>query len=149
MERQRLLEDNLRLWRDTVYIHSLVSRLYIRERRTAQVHYWNWLAKILDVKAGIMLSGAKDRRTWKLFARWPLELPLGLSQVFIGQMTIQNCLPSLPKLVLRPQKVISCDSEIIQACQLCDIKKLREILGTKQAHPNDRTPDDLTVFRVS
>lgn len=144
-----MLKDNLRLYRDTVYIHSLVSRLYIRERRTAQVHYWNWLAKILDVKAGIIMSGAKDRRTWKLFARWPLGLPLGLSQVFIGQMTIQNCLPSLLKLVLRPQNVISCDSEIIQACQLCDMKKLREIFETKQAHPNDRTPDDLTVFRVS
>ena len=135
--------------RNSIFKDSLVSKLHIRERRTAQVHHCNWLARILNIKAGVIISNAKDRRNWKLFTRWSLRLPLGLSQVVIGQMKIQNCLPSLPKLVLRPQNVISCDSEVIQACQLCDIKKLREILGSKQAHPNDRTPDDLTVFRVS
>ena len=144
-----ILKDVIRLNRNTVFKDSLVDQFHIRERRTAQVHRCNWLARILNIKAGVIISKAKDRRTWRLFTRWPLRLPLGLSQVVIGQMTIQNCLPSLPKLVLRPQNIISCDSEIIQACQLCDIKRLREILEIREAHPNDRTPDDLTVFRVS
>ena len=144
-----ILKDIIRFDRNTVFKDSLVNKLHIRERRTAQVHHWKWLARILNIKSGVIISKAKDRRTWKFFTRWSLRLPLGLSQVVIGQMTIQNCLLSLPKLVLRPQNVISYDSEIIQACQLCDTKKLREILETKQAHPNDRTPDDLTVFRVS
>ena len=143
------LKDVIRLNRNTVFKNSLVNEFYIRERRTAQVHHCNLLARILNIKAGVITSKAKDRRTWKLFTRWPLRLPLGMNQVIIGQMTIQNGLPSLPKLMLRPQNVIPCDSEVIQACQLCDIKKLREILENKQAHPNDRTPDELTVFRVS
>lgn len=142
-----VLKDIIRLNRNTVFKDSLVNTFLIRERRTAQVHHCNFLARVLNIKASVIVSKAKDQRNWKLFTRWPFRLPLGLSQVVIGQMTIQNCLPSLPKLVLRPQNVIPCDSEIIQACQLCDVKKLRKILEYREAHPNDRTPDDLTVFR--
>ena len=30
-----------------------------------------------------------------------------------------------------------------------DVAGIREVLRAKKAHPNDHTPDDLTVFRVS
>lgn len=112
----------------------------------ARVHHWTWLANSLGIKSGI-ITKAKDRRTL-IFARWPLELPFGLSQVLTAHLLIQNFLPSLPKLVLRPQTIISHESEIIKACSDCDMPKVHELLKQKKCHPNDRTPDDLTVFRV-
>ena len=65
-----------------------------------------------------------------------------------GQVRLLNGLPSFPKVGLRPQNVIPCESKIVQACKEGDIHKIREILVARQAHPNDRTPEDLTVFRV-
>ena len=76
-------------------------------------------------------------------------MPLGLSQVITARLLMEGCYPSIPKLGLRPQSIISPDSEIIKATELCDIPRIQELFQFKRAHPNDRTPEDLTVFRVS
>ena len=136
------------LYPTVVYTSSLVANSYIREKRFAQVCRWDWLAKYLGIRMGVIMSKRRDGMTFNLFARWPLRLPLGLSQVVTGQMLLQQGFPSLPSLWVRPQNVIPSDSEIIQACWKSDIDRIREILTNRQAHPNDRTPEDLTVFRV-
>lgn len=94
------------------------------------------------------MSTAKDQSIWTIFARWPLLLPFGLSQAITAQMLFQNGLPSFPKLGLRPQSIVPNDSEIIRACEAGDITRIQGMFKTREAHPNDRTTDDLTVLRV-
>ena len=137
------------LYPTVVYIYRLLPSTYIRERRVAQVRYWNWLAKYLGIKSGVIISTAKDQSTFTTFARWPLLLPFGFSQVITAQFLFQNGLPCLPKLGLRPQTVVSKDSEIIRACEAGDITGIQRLFKIRQAQPNDRTTDDLTVLRVS
>ena len=93
------------------------------------------------------MSKTRDRRT-HISARWPLYLPFGLSQVVRGSLLIQDLIPSIPKVVSRPQNVISSESKIIKPCESGDIPEIQKLLSYKLFHPNDRTPDDLTVFRV-
>lgn len=40
------------------------------------------------------------------------------------------------------------NSSIISACQNGDIAQVRSLLCENKAHPNDRTSDNITVFRV-
>ena len=132
-----------------VHTHSLISSSYIRERRAAEVRHGNWLASYLGIKSSVIMSTPKNQKFSSISVRWPLSLPFGLSQVITAQMLFQSGLPSsLPKLTLRPQSMVPCDSEIIRACETGDIARIRGILETRQAHPNDRTTDDLTVLRV-
>ena len=111
------------------------------------MYEWNWLAKYLGINFGVIVSKVPNRRT-HIFARWPLYLPFGLSQVVTGSLLIQYLVPSLPKVVSRTQNVISPDSKAIKACESGNIPEIQRLLRDKQFHPNDRTPDDLTVFRV-
>ena len=143
------LKDELRLCRNVVYIYRLVSNLYIKERRISEVHHWSWLAKVLGIKSRVIVSEAEHKNTWSAFARWRIRLPFRMSRVLVGHIIVQGYVPSLPRLMLRAQKLISYNSEVIKACQTHDILKIQEILKAKEVHPNDRTPDDLTVFRVS
>ena len=132
-----------------VYTHSLISSSYIRERRAAQVRHGKWLAKYLGIKSSVIMSTANNQNFSTISARWPLSLPFGLSQVITARMLFQNGLPSsLPKLTLRPQSIVPRDSEIVRACETGDTARMRVIFETRQAHPNDRTTDDLTVLRV-
>ena len=129
-----------------VHTQSLISSSYIRERRLAEVRHGIWLANFLGIKSSVII---RNQKFSSISARWPLSLPFGLSQVMTAQMFFQNGLPSsLPTLSLRPQSMVSCDSEIIRACETGDIARIRGILENRQAHPNDRTTDNLTVLRV-
>lgn len=94
------------------------------------------------------MSTAKDQSVSTIFARWPLLLPFGLSQVITAQMLFQNGIPSFPKVRLRPQTVVPNNSELINACETGDITRIQGLFQTRQAYPNDRTTDDLTVLRV-
>lgn len=121
----------------------------MRERRDAQVRHWNWLAKYLGIKSGVIVSTAKDQSISTIFARWPLLLSFGLSLVITAQLLCQNGLPCFPKLKLRPQTIVPNDSEMIRACKAGDITGIQGTFKSRQAHPNDRTTGDLTVLRVS
>ena len=94
------------------------------------------------------MSTAKNQNIATIFARWPLLLPFGLSQVVTAQLLFQNGLPSFPKLRLRPQTIVPNDSEIVSACESGNVAKIQHLFETRQAYPNDRTTDDLTVLRV-
>ncbi len=120
---------------------------YVRERIAGQIYEWDWSAKCLGIKSGVIISKVRNRRT-HIFARWTLYLPFGLSRVVTGSLLIQDLIPSLPKVVSRPQNVVSSDSKIMKACESGDIAEIQKLLRDKKFHPNDRTPDDLTVFRV-
>lgn len=137
------------LYPTVVYTHRLISNSYIRERRAAHVRQWDWLAKYLGIKSGVIMSTAKNQNTATIFARWPLLLPFGLSQVITAQLLVQNGLPSLPRLRLRPQTIVSNDSEIISACESANITRIQRLFETRQAYPNDRTTDDFTVLRYA
>lgn len=145
------LKDSVRclqLCKNVNFIHKLVSSPYIRERRASRIYQPKFLGRLLGLKLGIILSQARDRSALNISARWPLKLPFGLGQVITGQLLLRNGIPSLPRMGLTPQNVIPKDSEIIKACEECDIQRIQEILMTKQAHPNDRTPNEHTVLRV-
>ena len=134
-----------------MYTYSMVSKLKIRERRAAQIYFskW-WLANALGIKLGYIVSKTHNKSAWNIFVRWHLKLPLGLGRVVAGQAVIRDFYHlSLPNLGLRPQNIIPQDSDIIDACENGEILRIQDILSAKKAHPNDRTPDNLTVFRVS
>ena len=138
----------LQLYRDTTCIQRQVTSHYVRERKTAQVYQWDWSAKFPGIKLGVILPQLRVRKMFKVFAKWNVKLPFGLSQIVRAQLNVQDYFPSIPKLSLRPRRIISVDSEIILACEASDILKIQDLLTSRQAHPNDRTPDNLTVFRV-
>ena len=141
-------DKRLRLHEDLAFANQRVSSSYVREKRAGKIYHCNRLAKVLGIELGVIEPGSKDTGTWRLFARWPLKLPWRFGRVLTGRVTMQNLFPSLPKLALRPQNTIPPGSEIIKACEGSDLTSLQEILKTKRAHPNDCTPNGLTVFRV-
>ena len=144
-DRQELLKYVRQSHRNShTYRHA---KQYIRKRIAGQVYHWGWLAKCLGIKSGVIISKVRNRRT-RIFARWPLYLPFGLSQVFTGSLLMEDLIPLLPRVVLTPQNVISSDSKIIKVCESGDITEIQKLLKDKEFHPNDRTPDGLTVFRV-
>lgn len=142
-----MLTDQLESYQNAVYTQSLASRQYNRERTVAEIHLWDNLARSLGIQLAIIISKGNNHRV-QLFARCPLKLPFGLSQAITVYFVIQKSLPSIPKVVLNPQRIVSPDSQIIKACETADIPWIRELLGSRRAHPNDRTPDNLTIFRV-
>ena len=131
-----------------VYTYKLISSSYIRERRAARVRQWTWLAQHLGIKSGIITSAMRYQNISTVFARWPLLLPFGLSQVITAQLIFHNGLPIFPKLGLRPQNIVPNNAGIIRACEAGDITSIQGIFKARQANPNDRTTDDLTVLRV-
>ena len=149
MKQHQELLDCLELYRNVNYTFNLVANSYVRERRGSQIRQWKWLAQLIGLKIGIVTTFAAKSNTSTIFAHWALRLPLGLSQVLTAHIIFRNYLPSLPRLALRPQNVIPPNSAVIQACQTCDVAGLQQLLATRQAHPNDCTPEGLTVFRVS
>ena len=94
------------------------------------------------------MSTTKDQSMSTIFARWSLVLPFGLSLVITAQLLFQNGFLCFPKMGLRSQSIVPNDSEIIRACEAGDITRIQGIFKTRQARPNDRTTDDLTVLRV-
>ena len=142
------MKDGLEKLQNFKYTHDIVSGFYIREKRATRIHRWNSLTRYLGLKLNVIISDPKDSDHWRFHARWPLPMPFGLSYVVTGDLVLQNYFPSLTRLILRPQNTIPTDSAIVKACQASDISELRYILENQQGHPNDRTVDDLTVFRV-
>ena len=120
-----------------------------KHRRIAQTSQWQLLARLIGLRLGFIITSSDRRKTLAIFARWSINLPWGPGRVLAAQMRVQEFVPSLPTLLLKPQNTIPSTSEIIRACKYDDILAVRKCLVTKQAHPNDRTPDGLTVFRVS
>ncbi|KAL6720983.1 hypothetical protein ACLMJK_000083 [Lecanora helva] len=145
--RQAEIRDSLRSHRDDS-MHHLIYGPPIRENRAADVHQWNLLADPLGIKLGVIISSVTNGNARKYYARLPLNLPFGMRQVVTGSISFENFFPSFPKFKLSPQKIIATESEIITACQGRNHSRVRELLEARQAHPNDRTPEDLTVFHV-
>ena len=142
-------KDNLPLSPAVVHMYRFVTSLYVREQRVSHVYHPRILVKVLGIQSNVITSNAVNgRSTYSISARLSIRLPFGLSQAVVGQWRFRNFMPSLPNLILTPQNIIPCESEIIQACSRCEITRIRDILEARQVHPNDRTEDGLTVFRV-
>lgn len=116
---------------------------YIKEQHEKNMYEWAFICG--GFKIGVYIAPNR----WRVYARWPLALPFRLSQVIGGDYVVSNGVLSLPKLETRPQNSIPADSEIVKACQACHIPKIQDLLMTEKAHPNDHTPDDLTILGVS
>ena len=148
VERHEELKSAIEQYQSLESTNQFVSGYYIRERRISRVSSWSLLTKIMGLKLGVIRSENKEGDSWNFRARWPLKLPFRLGCVITAHTVIRGSLLSLPTFGLRPQSTVSTDSAIIKACQTSDVPWLQGILETRQGHPNDRTPDDLTVFRV-
>jgi hypothetical protein len=96
-----------------------------------------------------MTSEKNDRCAYDTYIQLPVPLPFGLRQAMICHLAFDGYWPSLPRIRLRQQRIIPSDSEIILACSNGAIPRAEMILRSGDAHPNDRTPDNITVFRVS
>lgn len=145
MERQTELLNSHN--RNKTCSQSLASKQYVRERTAADTYLWDWLSQTIGIRTGVIISKWKPKRT-RFFARWSLKLPFRLSQAVTGHLVLRHCFLTIPKVMIRPQNAIPPGSMIIKACQTRDTAQIKELLRCKEAHPNDRTPDDLTVFRV-
>lgn len=67
----------------------------------------------------------------------------------MGRLALIGYWPTLPRWRLRTQNVIDPSANVIEACSDGDVWRVREILAMGEAHPNDRTPDNITVLWVS
>lgn len=146
--RHQANDINLQLLQSVVYAYGIVSKSKIRKYSPAKIYKLDWLAKILGIKLGLIISGTEHHSAWNVFARWDLSLPLRLGHVFTGHLIIRNSWPTLPRLGLRFQNLIPSDSDMVKACKAGDITRVRDLLDVKTVHPNDKTPDNMTVFRV-
>ena len=147
-ERQKEIQDS-QLCHRVMYTYNLIVNLKIKERRAAKIYHCNWLAKVLGVKLCLITLRTRHHSARNVISRWHLRLPLGLGHVVTGDLIMRDSWLSFPRLGLKPQNIIPPDSEIIKACEADDITGIRNLVGARAAHPNDRTPDNLTVFRVS
>ena len=148
-KRQQEVRERLQLIESLVQQYSTVSKLKIRKPSIAHVYQCDWLAKILGVELELIISGTESQSCWDVYARWDLKLPMRLGHVATCQLSSRNTWPKIPKLRLSPQNTIPPNSEIIKACESGDIARIQHLLSMKAVHPNDRTPDNLTVLRVS
>lgn len=135
------------LCQNDVFIPKLISGRDVKKKKATCVYQLTLPTGAL--KFGAVVAPAKERSSLRIFARGDLRLPFRLGQLITGDMLIKDGIPSHPKLLIRPQNLIPADSAIIKACQTCDLPEIQKLLTAKHAHPNDRTPDNLTVFRVS
>ena len=140
--------DTLQLCRNIAYTYNLLANSYIKKQMPAQTGCWEWLKGYVGVRLRIITSMMDSQKTC-MYARVSIILPTGSSYVITLRWLGHWTAPSLPKFSIRPQNVVRSDSPIIQACQTRDIIWLQDILSRKEGQPNDRTPDGLTVFRVS
>ena len=148
-KRQPEIRVSPQLLKSLVHTHSIISKLKIQKPSIAHRSQWDLLPKILGVKLGLIISGTEPQSSWDVYARWDLRLPLGLGHAVTGQLIIRNSWPTLSRLRMSPQNTIPQNSEIIKACESGDIARIQHLLSSKAVHPNDRTPDNFTVLRVS
>ena len=147
--RQQEIRISPQLFESIIHTYNIVTKFRLRKYSVAHVYKWEWLANIVGIKLGLIKSKTREQHdTWNVFVRWNLSLPLSLGHVITGHMIIRDSWATLPRLGLRFQNTIPQHSDVIKACEASDITRIRDILNAKAVHPNDRTPDNMTVFRV-
>lgn len=104
------------------------------------------LHKYLGITAGMIVYYSDGKNKYNFFFRWPIFW----SKVLNGR--IESSWPSWPSLsiyaLLRIQNVVPNDSVTVVACLQDDVTVLRSLCLTGKAHPNDTTPDNLTLLYV-
>ena len=143
-----LTKNQFRLFRILVLARDAASTLYMRKRLCSQVYRYDWLAHNLRLTMHAVVSEGCQASVDTLCLQCSMHLPFGMTWVLTAWWLFEGLRPSLPKIVLSPQNYIPSSAKIISACQSCDIRVIRELLETRQGHPNDRTTDNMTVFRV-
>ena len=147
-EAEILTKSQFRLFRILVLARDAASTLYMRKRLCSQVYRYDWLAHNLRLTMHAVVSEGCQASVDTLCLQCSMHLPFGMTWVLTAWWLFEGLRPSLPKIVLSPQNYISSSAKIISACQSCNITVIRELLETRQGHPNDRTADNMTVFRV-
>jgi hypothetical protein len=114
-----------------------------------KIYRWESLYETLGIRARVITSEKDSCSIRDTFVNFPVPLPFGYNQTMDVKLSFHGCWPSLPSIRLRPQRVIPVDSDIISACLRGDTTRAAILLRAGDAHPNDRTPENITVFRVS
>jgi hypothetical protein len=121
----------------------------LSRRAAAQIYRWDWL---LGMSVRLIVSKHtrdKDRNIYHWFFKWPLMLPMRCSHVLTGHLRVLGSWPNRPVLALSSQNVIPNESAIIEAFKNNDLTSICELFARGQARPNDTTPENLTLLRVS
>ena len=128
-----------------------------RQRRpptlNALVHKFdNWMTNCLGLDASIIISRDERRNVYGAYFRWPLKGAWVLKGSFTSSW------PTWPEFTIRSkfrvQNIVPADSEVVKTCSLADridggsLIKIKELFSSRKAHPNDTTPDNLTLMRV-
>ena len=101
-------------------------------------------------QVSIIISRDERRNIYSAYFRWPLK------GVWILNWSLTSSWPTWPQLTIRSkfrvQNIVPADSEIVKTCSLRiddnSLIKIRELFSSGKAHPNDTTPDNLTLMRV-
>jgi hypothetical protein len=149
-------EDKGKSQKNTTSEGSLLL-LSSRQRRpptlNALVHKFdNWMTNYLGLDASLIISRDERRNVYSAYFRWPLKGAWVLS----GSLT--SSWPTWPELSIRSkfrvQNTVPADADIVKACSIADriddtsLIKIKELFSSGKAHPNDTTPDNLTLMRV-
>jgi hypothetical protein len=126
-----------------------------RQRRTPTLNalvykFDNWMANYLGLDVSIIISRDERRNVYSAYFRWPLK------GVWTLNWSLTSSWPTWPQLTIRSkfrvQNIVPADSEIVKTCSLRiddnSLIKIRELFSSGKAHPNDTTPDNLTLMRV-
>ncbi|KAH7330013.1 ankyrin repeat-containing domain protein [Rhexocercosporidium sp. MPI-PUGE-AT-0058] len=138
---QKSTADLLDLLSYTLAIAHPRSNRYVGSK----IHWSKWLNRYFGMKASLIVSRGDFHNTYTMFFRWPLIW----TRVITGRMTIHGLWPNRLSMSLRPLQIISYESPIIEACKNNDLGVIQELFATDKAHPNDTTPDNLTLLRFA
>ena len=112
----------------------------------------SWL-RFLGIEAILSMYGNDYQTTYNFAARWSLHSLLGLKlvccDVRLRRFPIAGLRLSFIAGGLTVRNVVPTDSAIMTACKTGDITSVKQLFRTRQASPNDVTPENSSPLRVS
>jgi hypothetical protein len=152
----RSYEDEETPQRNTTNEGSLLLATPSQKRTlalNALVHKFdNWMTNYLGIDLSLIVSRDERRNVYNAHFRWPLKGALVLD------WSLTSSWPTWPQFTFRSkfrvQNIVPADSEIVKICSRADrinddsLSQIRELFLSGKAHPNDTTPDNLTLMRV-
>ncbi|KAH8594112.1 ankyrin repeat-containing domain protein [Bisporella sp. PMI_857] len=140
-------------------ISKIARRPMLSEKRqssplNALVHKFdNWLTNYFGIDAIFIVSKDDHKNVYSAYVKWHFSGSCILNGSFTSSW------PTWPELAVRSkfrvQNIVPADSEIVKACSLADgidvalLNKIKELFSSGKAHPNDTTPDNLTLLRFA
>jgi hypothetical protein len=106
----------------------------------------HWMSSYLGISIDLIVSQVDGRNVHNIIVRCPL------SSSKVLKSKIQTSWAPWPSLWMYPfiriQNVIPSTSSIVEACQQGDTMRIKELMSSGNAHPNDTTADKKTLLHV-